>query len=200
MTDERTTRPYRMRRRAELQEETRRRITESAVALHGTLGPSRTSLSAVADHAGVRRSTLYRHFPDEAALFDACSQHWALEHPLPDLEAWAVIADPGERLDVAIAELYAYFRGAEPMLANLIRDASISPLVAERFAGWGGWFAAARDVLMRGRGVRGARRRRTRAAIGHVIAFSTWTSLVRDEGLSDTQAAELMRAFVAGVG
>ncbi|HEY5143661.1 MAG TPA: TetR/AcrR family transcriptional regulator [Solirubrobacteraceae bacterium] len=198
MTDEQPTRPYRMRRRAELQQETRRRITESAVALHGTLGPSRTSLSAVADHAGVRRSTLYRHFPDEAALFDACSQHWALEHPLPDLQAWAGIADPDERLRVAIDELYAYFRGAEPMLTNLLRDASISPLVAERFAGWGGWLGAARDILLRGRGARGGRRRRARAAIGHAIAFGTWTSLVRDQGLSDTEAAALMRALVAG--
>ena len=50
MTDEK--RPYRKQRRAELEEATRRRITESAVALHGTLGPSQTSLSAIAAHAG----------------------------------------------------------------------------------------------------------------------------------------------------
>ncbi len=82
MTDEK--RPYRMKARAELQERTRQRITESAMELHGTLGPSRTSLSAVAKHAGVRRSTLYRHFPDEASLFVACSSHWGSQHPLPD--------------------------------------------------------------------------------------------------------------------
>ncbi len=81
-----------MKRRAELEELTRRRITESAVELHGTLGPSRTSISAVAEHAGVRRSTLYRHFPDEPALFEACTAHWRAANPVPDLARWAAIA------------------------------------------------------------------------------------------------------------
>src|SRR3954465_3419805 len=69
------TRRYEKKRRAELEAETRRRITESAMELHGTVGPSRTSISAVAERAGVRRSTVYRHFPDETALFTACSTH-----------------------------------------------------------------------------------------------------------------------------
>jgi AcrR family transcriptional regulator len=43
------------------------------------------SVSAVAAHAGVRRSTVYRHFLDEVALFDACTTHWAAANPLPDL-------------------------------------------------------------------------------------------------------------------
>src|SRR6476646_9456402 len=100
MTDQ--TRQYRMQRRAESQLETRRRITESAVELHGTLGPARTSMSAVAAHAGVRRSTLYRHFPDEAALFDACSAHWAAANPPPDLATWAAIDQPDSRLARAL--------------------------------------------------------------------------------------------------
>src|SRR5271167_2890270 len=100
MPDE--TRAYRMQRRAESQERTRLRITESAVELHGTVGPSRTSISSVAEHAGVRRSTVYRHFPDEAALFDACSAHWSESNPPPDLRSWAAIASPDERLRVAL--------------------------------------------------------------------------------------------------
>src|SRR5450755_4612336 len=88
------TRSYRMKRRAESQLQTRRRITESAVALHGTIGPARTSISAVAAHAGVRRSTVYRHFPDEAALFDACTAHWSASNPPPDLGSWSTIASP----------------------------------------------------------------------------------------------------------
>src|SRR5947207_5725083 len=88
MMHEMTNRPYRMQKRADLQEATRRRITESAVALHGSVGPSQTSMSAVAARAGVRRSTLYRHFPDEDALFEACTAHWVADHPLPDLAAW----------------------------------------------------------------------------------------------------------------
>src|SRR5436190_15708345 len=102
MTDQR--RPYRMKARAQAQDATRRRITESAVALHGSLGPSRTSMSAVAEHAGVRRSTLYRHFPDEEALFIACSSHWVERNPRPDIDAWAAIEDPDQRLRTALGE------------------------------------------------------------------------------------------------
>src|SRR5438105_314324 len=120
MTDQK--RPYRMRKRAELQGQTRLRITESAVGLHERLGPSRTSISAVAEHAGVRRSTVYRHFPDEAALFAACSAHWMMSNPPPDLERWAAIDDPDRRLAVALSELYAYYRRTARMLEHLFRD------------------------------------------------------------------------------
>jgi AcrR family transcriptional regulator len=190
-------RPYRMQRRAESQEQTRLRITESAVALHGTIGPSRTSISAVAEHAGVRRSTVYRHFPDEAALFDACSAHWRAANPPPDLRAWAAVADPGERLRGALEELYAYYRRVAPMLDNLFRDETTVPLIGERFAAFRGYLAAARDTLMAGRGLRGAARRRTQAALGHAIAYATWRSLAREQGLSDQEAATLADALVA---
>jgi AcrR family transcriptional regulator len=196
MADE--TRPYRMQRRAEWQLETRRRITESAVALHGSVGPAKTSISAVAAHAGVRRSTVYRHFPDEAALFDACTAHWAAANPPPDLGAWAAIGDPDDRLGVALAELYAFYRRTEGMLDNLFRDETTVPIVAERFAAFRGYFAAARDTLMAGRRLRGRARRRTQAALGHATTFSTWKSLVRDQGLSDADAALLARGLVSG--
>jgi AcrR family transcriptional regulator len=189
-------RPYQMRRRAEAQLETRRRITESAVELHGTLGPSRTSMSAVAEHAGVRRSTLYRHFPDEAALFEACSAHWGAANPPPDLGAWGAIESPEVRLSVALEELYAFYGRAAPMLENLIRDEQAVPFVRERFAAFHGYLAAAADTLMAGRRLRGAAQRRVRAALGHALAFSTWRSLVVEQGLDPTEARGLMRALV----
>jgi AcrR family transcriptional regulator len=194
------TRPYRMQRRAESQEQTRMRITESAVELHGTVGPSRTSISAVAARAGVRRSTVYRHFPDEAALFDACNAHWSAANPPPDLGAWLAIDGPDERLDVALRELFGFYRGTENMLENLFRDETTVPLVQERFAAFREYFAAARETLMTGRKLRGLARRQTRAALGHAIAFSTWKSLVREQGLSDEAAAALLRALVAAAG
>lgn len=197
MAREIATRPYRMQRRAESQQETRRRITEAAVELHGTLGPSKTSMSAVAEKAGVRRSTLYRHFPDEAALFDACSAHWAQANPVPDLSAWAAVADPDERLRVALGELYAFYGRNESMLENLFRDEHISAVVRDHFAAMRAYIAAAQDTLVQGRRLRGAAARRTRAAVGHAIAFQTWKSLVRDNGLSDADAAALMRELVA---
>lgn len=195
MTDQ--PRPYRMQRRAASQQRTRLRLTESAVELHGTVGPSRTSMSAVAAHAGVRRSTLYRHFPDEAALFDACTAHWAASNPLPDLGSWSERSDPGERLVVALGELYAFYGRNERMLENMFRDEATVPLVQERFAAVRAYFAAAHEVLMAGRKGRGAAKRRVRAAVGHAIAFSSWKSLVREQGLEDADAVALMCRLVA---
>src|SRR5581483_3630069 len=190
-------RPYRKKRRAELEEETRRRITESAVELHGTVGPARTSMSAVAEHAGVRRSTLYRHFPDEASLFEACSAHWNAANPPPDMSAWAAIQDPDERLRTALEELYAYFRRTEAMMSNLIRDEAVNRSVRRHFRKFHDYLTAARDVLMQGRRARGSSRDRVRAAIGHALAFTTWRSLVREQGLGNSQAVELMLGLVA---
>ena len=195
MTDQK--RPYRKKRRAELEQDTRRRITESAVARHGTLGPSRTSLSAVAEHAGVRRSTLYRHFPDEAALFTACSAHWMADNPPPDRGRWATREDPDERLRVALAELYPYYRRTERMLDNILRDEQTMPIVKQLFGAFRAYIATAHETLMVGRRSRGDARRRVLAATGHALASTSWRSLVRDQGLDDTRAADLMCRLVA---
>src|SRR5579872_2021523 len=191
------TRAYRMQRRAEAQEQTRLRIIESAVALHGTVGPSRTSISAVAALAGVRRSTVYRHFLDEGALFDACTAHWAAANPLPDLSAWSAVANPDARLHMALTELYAFYRQTELMPDNLFRDEATVPLVRERFAVFRAYFEAAADTLTAGRSGRGPARRRTRAALGHATSFSTWKSLVREQHLTAADAVRLVSALVA---
>ena len=195
MADEK--RPYRKKRRAELEAQTQLRITESAVALHGTLGPSRTSMSAIAEHAGVRRSTLYRHFPDEAAVFAACSAHWREANPAPDLSAWAAIEDPDRRLRAALEELYAYYRRTEGMMVNLYRDAELMPTVRRSFNRFAEYVEAAQQTLMVGRRLRGKGRERVEAAAGHALAFSTWRSLAGDQGLDDAAAAELMCRLVA---
>jgi AcrR family transcriptional regulator len=188
------TRSYRMQRRAESQRQTRLRITESAVELHGTLGPSRTSMSAIAEHAGVRRSTLYRHFPDEAAVFAACSAHWRISNPAPDPGAWAAIADPDERLAAALPELYGHYRATEQMMANLHRDEALVPTVKQSFAAFHQYLGACTEVLMGGRALRGKAKRRVRAAIAHALAFRTWQSLTAD--LDDAEAADLMCRLV----
>jgi AcrR family transcriptional regulator len=198
MADEK--RPYRKKRRAELEAQTQLRITESAVELHGTLGPSRTSMSAIAERAGVRRSTLYRHFPDEAAVFAACSAHWRAANPAPDLTAWAAIEDPDRRLRTALGELYAYYRRTEGMMVNLYRDAALMPTVQRSFSRFAEYVGGAQQTLMAGRRLRGRARERVHAATGHAVAFSTWRSLARDQGLDDAAAAELMCRLVAAAG
>jgi AcrR family transcriptional regulator len=195
MTDQK--RPYKMKRRAELEQATRERITESAVHLHGTLGPARTSMGAVASHAGVRRSTVYRHFPDEMALFQACSAHWRAANPAPDPASWAAIEDADERLRVALGELYAFYRTTRGMLENLYRDEALSAPVAQHFSRFRDYLDAAHAVLMASRSARGRARKRVSAAIGHALAFATWRSLAIDQGLDDGDAVELMRRLVA---
>ena len=189
-------RPYTKTRRAELEQQTRERITGAAVELHGSLGPARTTVSAIAQRADVQRATVYRHFPDEDSLFAACSAHWRAQNEPPDLAAWAAIRDPAARLAVALAELYAWYAGTERMLELLIRDLPVVPAVQSQFR-LPGYLDAAADVLLAGRPERGAARRRARAALGHAVAFETWLSLVRQQGLTSAEAIRLMERMAA---
>jgi len=189
-------RPYRMKRRAELEEETRRRITESAVSLHEKVGPAQTSITAIADLAGVRRSTVYRHFPDEDTLFAACSSHWRALNPPPDLATWASIADPGERTEAALGELYAFYGRTRRMYESLLRDEALVPSVRRRLRDFHAYLQAAGDLLLAGRGLRGRAARQTRAAVGHALAFPTWHSLTQEQALGQDDAVALMCALV----
>jgi len=193
-------RPYRMSRRAELEAQTRLRITESAAALHEEVGPARTSISAIAERAGVRRSTVYRHFPDDEALFDACSSHWRAANPPPDLQAWESIDDPAARTETALRELYAFYGRTNEMYTNLFRDEALVPIVRRRLSSFHAYVGSAGDALMRGRGLRGRAAKRTRAAIGHAVSFPTWRSLVQEQRLDEGDAVSLMCRFVADAG
>ncbi len=187
-------RRYEKRRRAEQEAETRRRITVAAMELHGTIGPARTSLSAIADRAGVQRATLYRHFPDIQSLFAACSAHYGMLNPFPDPAPWAAIGDPDVRLRTALEELYAHWERVEPMMTNVIRDIPLIRGAEGAMQRRLDYLDATRDLLLKGRA--GGRRRRVRAAIAHVLMFETWRSLVREQGLSRREAVELAAGMV----
>lgn len=195
MTDEK--RIYRMKHRAEAELRTRERITESTVELHGTVGPAQTSVSAIARGAGVRRSTVYRHFPDEASLFSACTTAWVGANPFPDAPGWSALEDPDRRVLAALRSLYAHYRHTEAMMSNVLRDEATMPIVKRMLGGYRGYLDLARNVLMEGRTVRGSGRHRVAAAIGHALAFATWKSLAREQGLTDAAAANLMGRLVA---
>lgn len=183
-------RTYRMRKRADDVAGTRRRIVEAAVRLHGTIGPAATTISAVADEAGVTRLTVYRHFPDDLALFTACSAHWAAGQFLPDPEAWSCIADPAQRLRAGLSDLYRFYRSAEPMLTNVRRDRAVLPgELRERMDTAD---AANRDVLLQSFAARGPRGRQLAAVVGHATSFWTWRSLCLDHHLPDSEAVTAM--------
>ena len=157
--------------------ETHLRITEAAIELHGTVGPSRTTMSAVAERAGVERRTLYRHFPTEADLFAACSSHYFAANPWPDLDAGARSAIRSERLEHALDELYAYYERTEPMFTNVLRDAELVDFARDAMAPLHAYLDEAAEILVAGRRARGRRRELLGGALRHALAFSTWRSL-----------------------
>jgi hypothetical protein len=185
-------RKYELKQRARSQAETRQRIVEATVALHNSLGPARTTISAIAEKAGVQRLTVYRHFPDERALYQACGGHWRVEHPLPDPVPWTLVEDPAERLGIALGEIYAYFRATEDMTANVRRDLPELPVLREVAAPLIQFWVKAQAELEQGWEARGERRERLAAVIGHALEFDTWRSLARKGGLGDSEVAELM--------
>ena len=193
------TRPYRLKKRAERQEETRLRIVEAAIALHTAVGPAHTTVSAIAEKAGVERHTYYRHFPEERDLLNGCSGLYMERNPLPDPADWREIADPRKLLQHGLKDLYVYYEANEAMLANIVRDAEVHPLTREMFEihaapQLGAIGATLAEVLP------GARRRSTQAALELALDFNTWRLLVRRSGLSTSQAAELMAATLSCVG
>ena len=190
-------REYTKRKRAEAEEETRLRITEAIMGLHEEVGPAQTTVSGIAEKAGVQRATVYRHFPDVEAQVAACSAHWLSIHPPPDPTAWLEIADPDERLRSALKDLYRWYGETESTVVKLYRDAPLVPPIQKRMEQRDAGMGLMAGLLLDGRGLRGARKQRTLAAIGHAIAFGTWLSLVGEQGLTNDQAAELMVAMVA---
>jgi AcrR family transcriptional regulator len=188
-------RKYEMKQRAAEVAETRRRITAAAIHLHESVGPARTTMSAVAQRAGVERRTLYRHFPTEAALFDACSTDYFTANPWPDLAAWRSIPDPKQRLEQALAEVYGYYERTEPMLANVLRDAEVLDHARRAVAPLHAYLDAAAEILTTGHRTRGRKRQLLEGAVRHALAFSTWHSLTTN-GIGRPDAVNLMTALV----
>jgi AcrR family transcriptional regulator len=186
------TRKYQKKRRAERETETRQRIVEAMVDLHREVGPARTTISAIAERAGVERLTVYRHFPDERSMFEACTSHYATQVPGPDPAAWAEIEEPAERLRAALLAFYDYYRRAEDVLTHAVRDVPQLPALAAVLTPWVEFVGRVRKDLLEGWGVEGTAQARLAAAIAHALRFETWRSLARAEGLEDAEVADLM--------
>ncbi len=183
-----------MQRRAEQVDETRHRIVEATVRLHGTLGPARTTIARIADEAGVTRLTIYRHFPDDGALFAACSAHWASQQTRPDPGRWREVLDAEERLRVGLTDLYRFYRDGATMLALVHRDLDAMPEAIRR--GLDEANSSYRKVLLAPFKVQGRERRRVRGMIGHAIIFATWQSLCVEQRLSNPDAVSVMTSSV----
>jgi AcrR family transcriptional regulator len=186
-------RTYTLKRRAEQQANTRRRIVEAAIELHGSIGPALTSISMVAERAGVQRHTLYAHFPDERSLYLACSGLAMERDPLPDAGAWRAIEDRRERLRVGLLALYGWYDRNAELVACVLRDAEYHPLTKEiaemRFG----------PVMMAYQDILGAKlNANQRAVLRLALSFSTWRTLVRESGLKPGAAVGAMLQAIDG--
>ena len=185
-------RPYTLKRRAEQQAETRQRIVEAAIDLHGTLGPARTSLSMIAERAGVQRHTLYAHFPDELSLQLACSGTFHARDRMPDAEPWRGIADRAVRLRIGLGELYAWYERNAQLVACVSRDAEFhAPSQEIRALRVAPKMAAYREVLGAELNVQ------QRALLALALSFYTWRTLTRDSGLNKSAAVDVMVEAIA---
>jgi AcrR family transcriptional regulator len=180
-----------MRKRAEQVDQTRQRITEAAARLHTTVGPAATTISALAEAAGVTRLTVYRHFPDEDELFAACRGHWVAQHPPPDVTRWREIHPLEVRARRALGELYGWYARHGDALHPIYRDLESIPAAVQedmRVAD-----AAVVDALLDGLSATP----RLRAAAGHLLAFVTWRSLTDGQGLGCDEAVDLAVRFLS---
>ena len=180
-------RTYTLKRRAEQQAETRRRIVDAAIDLHGTIGPAATTVSMIAERAGVQRHTYYAHFPDDRSLHLACSGTALERDPLPNASAWREIADPAGRLRAALGAIYAWYARNAELTACVLRDAEhhalTQEIVALRFAPTiEEWHKVLGDGLAEER----------RAMLALALSYFTWRTLVGESRLRTDAAIEAM--------
>lgn len=190
-------RPYTLRKRAKSQEETRQKIVEAAMQLHETLGPRETTISAIAEKAGVQRLTVYRHFPDDAAIFQACTAHWLDLNPPPDPARWQALSGEAA-IETALAAWYAYFRGTGTMWDATYRDAASTPAIQEPFKAFRTHMRDTGDALAAQYGATAPDSPVART-IRHVLGFPVWQEFA-GEGMADEEIVRLALAWIRGAG
>jgi AcrR family transcriptional regulator len=181
------TRSYTLKKRAEQQAQTRQRIVEAALDLHSSVGPARTTVSMIAEKAGVQRHTLYAHFKDERSLFAACSGLHLEREPLPEPEAWRRINDVDQRLRVGLSELYEWYSRNAGIVGAVLRDAQVHDLTRETVAvSIVPYLNACSDVL------RETLTEQQSTVLALAFSFHTWQILVQEQRLQSAEAAEVM--------
>lgn len=192
-------RTYRLVERAKRQEETRQRIVEATAELHAEVGPAATTISAIAERAGVQRLTVYRHFPEEKGLLKACSALNQARYPAPDPGLWSGIEDPAVRAEAALGALYEYYAGDARSFTRVLRDAEQLPALREVLAPMGEYLSWIADDLAARWEPSAHAARGLRAAVGLALDFWTWRSLA-EQGLSPREAAGLMAVLLDAAG
>jgi AcrR family transcriptional regulator len=190
------TRRYISKKRAESQVQTRRRIVDATIELHGSVGPLGATVAAIAERAGVSRLTVYRHFPDDVELLRACTSDYNLDHPPPDPTPWLAIADPTRRVEAALRDLYAYYAANESVLANGMDAYGVMPALRQALEPQFEGARRLQELLADGWRAEAQPGSVLHGAIGHAIAFPTWRALRRHQGLTNEQAIQLIVGMV----
>ncbi len=193
---EKAKRRYQLRARGDQVAKTRARIVEAIMRLHGEVGPRNTTVSAIADRAGVERLTVYRHFQDEAAMFAACSHRYMELNPPPDPSAWTGEIDPAGRTRRGLEDLYAFFGRTAPMFEKIYRDVNEFVSLKKIMDQFGDYLRNLADDLAAAWPASQAAARR-RVILRHMVKFATWQSFEAD-GVDDEQKIELVLQCLTG--
>jgi len=185
-----------MRKRAESQEETRQRILDATMQLHEEVGPRATTISAIAERAGVQRLTVYRHFPDDTAVFQACTSHWLSLNPPPDPASWEGIADPKHRVRAALSALYAYYEATRRMWTAAYRDEAEVPALQAPMREFRAYISGIGNDLLSHLTGKKKPGRQLAATVHHTLAYPTWASLI-SRGLSNESIADLACSWIS---
>ena len=191
-------RKYRKTRRAEQEEQTRDKIVEAAMALHEELGPRATSISAIAERAGVQRLTVYRHFEDDVAIFQACSSRWFELNPTPDPSLWQALAPAAHRTEVALFNIYTYYAGNARMLNRVYSDVADVPAVQEVMVGFKSYLERIGNDLLKAWQPETKKRKDVKTLINHALQFSTWQSFSQEK-MKERRVAEVMTKCIDSI-
>lgn len=186
-------RKYELKKRAVKKRRTRERIVEATVALHQEIGPGATTISGIAERAGVQRLTVYRHFPTERDLLAACSSSFINRHPPPNPVADETLG-ADEQTRAVLQAFYQYYQETSEMWASIYRDKNRMASVAEVMEGFEKHLETVEKHLQAAWAPR--RSKRLHASIAHALHFSTWQSLDL-LGLNARDMAALVSTWVA---
>jgi AcrR family transcriptional regulator len=190
-------RKYEQKERATSMGRTRDRIIEATLALHSSVGPGRTSIAQIAERAGVQRHTVYRHFPSQQELLEACSQHYWTTHQWRPVECWSDVRDAAS-LQRELTALYGFYEQNQDVIFRTLHDAAEDPGIEVSLRAYREYVAAVRASLVGSLASSSAGSPDLEVMIEHALAFETWYQLCHGAGATSEQAARLMSKAVTG--
>jgi AcrR family transcriptional regulator len=188
-------RKYDMTRRASAVAQTRRRIVDATLELHGEQGIAATSWDDIAARAGVGVGTVYRHFRSLDELIPACGEVTSEVLALPDSQAVPSLFDGldagEERIERLVREAFAIYERGAPQLRAIRNEPDVHPNVAAV----GEEVEASLDALVDAALEPFAINRSDRAVVRAMIDLNTWDAL-RAQELGQAEAVTAIAKMV----